>query len=41
MTNNIRLPKKITAQPDQVGRAIFNAVKKKLTLFMSALFGVF
>ena len=29
MTNNIRLPKKITAQPDQVGRAIFNAVKKK------------
>lgn len=32
MTNNIRLPKKITAQPDQVGRAIFNAVKKKTNI---------
>ena len=29
MTNNIELPKKITAHPDQVGKAIFNAVKKK------------
>ena len=32
MTNNIRLPKKITAQPDLVGRAIFNAVKKKTNI---------
>ena len=40
MTNNIQLPKKITAQPDQVGKAIFNAVKKKLTLFMLVQFGV-
>ena len=32
MTNNIRLPKKITAQPAQVGRAIFNAVKKKTNI---------
>ena len=29
MTDNIQLPKKITAKPDQVGKAIFNAVKKK------------
>ena len=39
MTNNIQLPK-ITAQPDQVGKAIFNAVKKNLTLFMLVRFGV-
>ena len=32
MTNNIELPKKITAQPDQVGKAIFNAVKKKTNI---------
>ena len=32
MTNNIKLPKKITAQPDQVGKAIFNAVKKKTNI---------
>ena len=32
MTNNIQLPKKITAQPDQVGKAIFNAVKKKTNI---------
>ena len=32
MTDNIQLPKKITAQPDQVGKAIFNAVKKKTNI---------
>ena len=32
MTNNIELPKKITAQPYQVGKAIFNAVKKKTNI---------
>ena len=30
--SNIKLPKKITAQPDQVGKAIFNAVKKKTNI---------
>ena len=41
MTNNIELPKKITAQPDQVSKAIFNAVKKKKPiLFMLVQFGV-
>ena len=32
MTNNIQLPKKITAQPDQVGKAILNAVKKRTNI---------
>ena len=29
MTENLTLPKPLTAQPEQLGKAIFNAVKKK------------
>ena len=32
MTDNIQLPKKITAHPDQVGKAILNAVKKRTNI---------
>ena len=41
MTDNIQLPKKITAQPDQVGKAILNAVKKRtIIIYVSPIWRI-